>query len=351
MPKGRTIQKVVHAVRARDDGLGALVKRSIGNKETPKFNPFLILDHFKSDGPAGFPQHPHAGQEIITYCLAGKICHEDFTGSKGILYPGDLQFMAAGKGIVHSEMPLEDNDGTNAQLLQLWIDLPNKVKDAPARYFDLREWEVPKFVSADGDITVKVVAGKSYGVESRKNLTYTGVEFYHYILKPGATFTQPVNPDYNYFLYVFKGSGLRVVNTPAKEFDNLFFNRDGDTISGSTTGDVEFVLVGGEVLEQPSIHLGPFVAVNEADINQKFVDYENSRNGFENRKTWRSLISNGVTDAMINGPLQGSPEQREKQKQQYLQYHQKPRSVDADDVNDEPYRGQTVLKHKEKELA
>lgn len=347
MTKGRTIEKIVHAVRARDEGLGALVKRLIGNKETPKFNPFLVLDHFKSNGPAGFPEHPHSGQEIITYCLLGRVCHEDFTGSKGILYPGDLQFMSAGKGIVHLEMPLEDRDGTNAQLLQLWIDLPNKLKDSPARYIDVREWEVPKFKSDDGLVEVRVVSGKLYGVENHKNLTYTGVEFYHYILKPGATFVQPVKPEYNYFLYVWKGLGLKVGNYPIGEFHNVFFNRDGDTISGSTSGDVEFVLVGGEVLEQQLIHLGPFVAVNEADINKKFVDYEYCRNGFENRRTWRSLISDGVTDAMINGPLHGSPEERERNKQKYLQEHKKQRHGGDDD---EPCKGQSVMKEKQKEL-
>lgn len=319
MLKGRTIQKVVHAVRARETGLASLVKRLIGNTETPTFNPFLVLDHFKSDGPAGFPEHPHSGQEIITYCLLGRICHEDFTGSKGILYPGDLQFMSAGKGIVHLEMPLEDDDGTNALLLQLWIDLPNAVKASPARYRDLREWEIPEYVSDDGLVTVKVVAGELYGVKSQMDLTYTGVEFYHFKLKPGATFTQKVRPDFNYFMYTLKGSGLKIGNTAVKQFDNVFFNRDGDSISGSTTDETEFVLVGGEVLEQPLVHHGPFVAALTPDITKKFLDYQLALNGFENRRTWRSLISNGVTEAMINGPLKGSPEHREKARQKFLQ--------------------------------
>lgn len=320
MTKERTIEKVVEGIE-QSEGVGARVRRLIGNFETREFNPFLMFDHFKSNGPAGFPEHPHSGQETITYCLLGLICHEDFTGSKGMLYPGDLQFMTAGKGIVHLEMPVEGKDGSSAQLLQLWVDLPADLKSCPPRYRDLREWEIPTYTSEDGLVHVKVISGKLYGVESIKELAYTPVDFYHFILKPGAKFSQEVNPEFNYFLYNMKGLGLKIGNTPVRQYDNVFFNQDGDIISGSSTGETEFILVGGQKLDQHLVHHGPFVANSQEDIVKKIMDYQFAQNGFENKRNWRTLISNGVTDEMINGPLNGNPEVRQKQKQKYLQEH------------------------------
>ena len=209
MSQPRSIQRVVTGVE-QSEGAGARVRRLIGTNSIERFNPFLMFDHFKSNRPDGFPEHPHSGQETITYCLLGAICHEDFTGSKGVLYPGDLQFMTAGKGIVHLEMPVPSADGQPAELLQFWVDLPRKQKECRPRYRDLREWEVPVYTSDDGLVSVKVISGSLYGVGVAREFTYTPIELYHFTVKPGAEWRQPLTADYNYFLYVIRGNGLNV---------------------------------------------------------------------------------------------------------------------------------------------
>ncbi|EAZ63815.1 RNA pol II transcription cofactor [Scheffersomyces stipitis CBS 6054] len=321
----RTVKQIVNAVQ-RPEGVGATVRRSIGIMGSRNFNPFLMFDHFSSAGTNGFPEHPHKGQETITLILKGAMAHEDFTGSKGILYGGDLQFMTAGKGVVHSEMPVPNEDGSPTVGLQLWVDLPESLKDAKPRYRDLRSWEIPEVVEQDGKLRIKVISGKSYGVESVKDLAYTPVHYYYYRMKAGATFKQELPKDFNFFLYVLSGNDL-VLNgdTKVKEFNNVFLNSDGDFITGenvskSTNEDeeVEFVLIGGQQLDQKVVQYGPFVSTTKEGIEKAFVDYNYARNGFENVKTWRTLISNGVTKEMIEGPLNGNLEKREQARLAYL---------------------------------
>lgn len=315
----RSIQTIIPAI-AQSEGVGATVRRSIGVHGMRKFNPFLMFDHFKSQGKGGFPEHPHLGQETITLMLQGAMAHEDFTGSKGIIREGDLQFMTAGRGVVHSEMPVPSEDGKASEGLQLWVDLPEALKETKPRYRDLRAWEVPEVTEQDGKLKVRVISGAAYGVQSNKDLAYTPVHYYHYILQPGAFFKQPTPKDFNFFLYLIKGTDLQVSDKLIKSNENVFFNRDGDEIAGENKGneEVQFVLVGGEVLDQHVVHYGPFVATNGARIQQAFGDYQSARNGFENLKTWRTLISDGVTQSMIDNELNGSLEAREKERQAYL---------------------------------
>ncbi|KAK6198733.1 RmlC-like cupin domain-containing protein [Scheffersomyces amazonensis] len=320
----RSIYKVINAIQ-QPEGVGATVRRSIGIMSNRKFNPFLLFDHFASSGVDGFPEHPHRGQETITYVMNGGIAHEDFTGSKGILYKGDLQFMTAGKGIVHSEMPIPSEDGSPSVGMQLWVDLPEPLKDSAPRYRDLRAWEIPEVHEQDDKLVVKVISGKSYGVESLKDLAYTPVNYYHYIMKPGSNFKQDFEPDYNVFLYVLKGNSLVLTGTneKVKQYQNVLFNTDGGFVGGEVSADsndeVEFILVGGKQLNQNVVQYGPFVATSQEKIQQAFLDYNYARNGFDNIKNWRTLISNGVTKEMINGPLQGSLEHREELKKAYLE--------------------------------
>lgn len=319
--KTRTIQAIVPAI-AQSEGVGARVRRSIGNEGMRKFNPFLMFDHFQG-GEGGFPEHPHLGQETITYMLGGSMAHEDFTGSKGIIREGDLQFMTAGRGIVHSEMPVPSEDGTPSNGLQLWVDLPEALKESKPRYRDLRKWEVPIATAQNGNLTVKVISGEAYGVKSENDLAYTPVQYYHYILKPGAHFEQKVPADYNFFAYVLAGKGLQLNgDNVANQYESVFFNKNGNAINGSNPESnkdtVEFILVGGEVLDQQTVHYGPFVAKDYERIRQGFADYQLARNSFANLKSWKTLISNGVTKSMIENELNGSYEAREKEEQRYL---------------------------------
>lgn len=326
--QARTVSRIITAIE-QSEGAGARVRRAIGNMSMRRFDPFLMFDHFDSSGDAGFPEHPHKGQETVTMCLSGAIAHEDFTGSKGVLYPGDLQFMTAGRGIVHSEMPLPRKDKAKNVGLQLWVDLPNNLKNSKPRYRDLKEWEVPEVAVQDGKVKVKVISGKSHGVESQKELAYTPVEYYYYTLKKDGNFTQEVQPEFNYFMYVLKGNGLSVNGKSIRQYDTAFFNRDGDTITGEHNGtkndDTEFVIIGGKILDQEVVQHGPFVAPTKEKIVQAFQDYQYARNGFENIKTWRPLISDSkqITQEMIDGPLNGNLEKRAAEKAAWLKAHKK----------------------------
>lgn len=331
----RTVSQVLYAME-RPEGVGAIVRRSIGTMQKKKFSPFLMLDHFNVD-QGGFPEHPHLGQETISYMINGAMAHEDFTGSKGILYPGDLQFMTAGRGIVHSEMPVTLKNGEIPNGMQLWVDLPEELKETKPRYRDLRGYEIPVATDQDGKLKVKVISGKSYGVESLQDLAYSPVHYYHYFLKPGAKFIQDFPRNFNVFLYNMVGDGLKLSDgSTVDKFHNAFFNVDGDRISGEnpsdSNNDIEFVLVGGEILDQRTVHHGPFVAKDQERIRRAFQDYSYARNGFENLRTWQSLISGGVTDSMIENELDGNWEKRKEAEKAYLA---KMKNSLNDDIKDE----------------
>lgn len=322
----RSVLKVVSAVE-QSECVGARVRRSIGILNNRNFNPFLMLDHFKVSPKAGFPQHGHRGQETITLVLKGAIAHEDFTGSKGILYPGDLQFMTAGKGVVHSEMPvnLDGDQTTMVEGMQLWVDLPEALRDTQPRYRDLRSYEIPEVVQQDGKVKVKVISGELYGVELAHDLAYTPVQYYYVTLQPGGEYVQKVPKDYNFFAYVLKGEKT-VVNkdTVVPQFHNVFFNQDGESVEISNAGkdEIELVLIGGEILNQKTVQHGPFVADCQENIYKAFSDFQYGRNGFEKIKTWNSLISGGVTVDMIE-ELGGGVEKRKEDERKYLESKKK----------------------------
>ncbi|CCD24397.1 pirin family protein NDAI_0D00830 [Naumovozyma dairenensis CBS 421] len=290
----------------QSEGVGARVRRAIGTNEMPRFPPFLMLDHFKVTPPEqGFPDHPHHGQETITYILDGMIAHEDFTGSKGVLRPGDLQFMTAGKGIVHSEMPVLMKDGRPGIGLQLWVDLPRELKNCEPRYRNLRKNEIP-IVHTDDEkhMTVKVISGNAYGVDSVRDLAYTPIHFYHYISdKAGVEFKQSVPDDFNVFLYVMKGAVV-IDDQIFKQNTAVFFNVDGHSIKGqSATNDTEFAIIGGKILDQPLVQHGPFVETTREDLYKVFENYQQGINGFERAVNWRSSIADGIDEDTANALL------------------------------------------------
>ncbi|EMG47840.1 hypothetical protein G210_1706, partial [Candida maltosa Xu316] len=155
----RPVTKVLNSQR-KVQPTGAVVHRSlgIGISKDKHFNPFLLFDLFSVQSDEGFQAHPHRGHETITYVIKGAVAHEDFTDAKGILYPGDLQFMTAGKGIIHSEMPVPDKNGGPGIGIQLWVDLPEAERTIEPGYRDLRDWETPETTSEDGKVWVKVIS-------------------------------------------------------------------------------------------------------------------------------------------------------------------------------------------------
>lgn len=294
----RSIFKHFIAVE-QNEGVGARVRRSIGTNKLRNFAPFLMLDHFNVAPPAGFPEHPHHGQETITYVLQGLMAHEDFTGSKGVLRPGDLQFMTAGKGIVHSEIPVKMNNGESTQGLQLWVDLPKDMKNIAPRYRDLRLEDIP-IAHPSEHLKVKVISGESYGVHSPAELAYTPINFYHFIAsKNGIEFSQTFDEGFSSFLYILKGS-IKINGQEFPQFSALFFNTDGDGVEGITTSEnTEFALVGGKILDQEVVQYGPFVETSMENIIEVMNNYQRSDNGFEKSRTWSPSINVGITESEV----------------------------------------------------
>ncbi|KAK1245220.1 hypothetical protein MKX08_004849 [Trichoderma sp. CBMAI-0020] len=298
MSTPRAVAKVVRAIE-QAEGAGARVRRSIGTRQQRNFSPFLMLDHFATT--AGFPDHPHRGQETITYLLKGVVDHEDFAGNAGTLYEGDLQFMTAGRGIVHAEMPRKQPDGSQNVGLQLWVDLPKELKYCEPRYRDLRAAEIPKVDVDEGRVTVKVISGQSHGVDSVKELAYTPVWLLDFQLRPGAKVTQALPRGWNAFAYVLEGDvtvGEGAEAKKAEQYDNVFFKQEGDVIQLSTdasaTKDARVFVIAGTPLDQPVVQYGPFVLNSQEEVMQTFADYQTHENGFERAKSWRSQIGDRV---------------------------------------------------------
>ena len=210
------------------------MRRSIGTAKLRNFSPFLMLDHFTVSPGAGFPDHPHRGQETITYLLKGAVDHEDFAGNAGTIEAGDLQFMTAGRGIMHAEMPRQNKDGSANVGMQLWVDLPEKLKACEPRYRDLRAKEIPMIYVDDGKVTIKIISGQSHGTDSVQELAYTPVWIFDMILKPGGKVTQPLPTGWNAFAYTLGGPttfGVGKNQTTVGQYHNVVFEQNGDSIS------------------------------------------------------------------------------------------------------------------------
>ncbi|OJD15282.1 hypothetical protein ACJ73_08992 [Blastomyces percursus] len=225
-------------------------------------SPFLLLDHFTIGSGAGFPDHPHRGQETITYLLSGGVDHEDFAGHKGTIGPGDLQFMTAVPGIMHAEMPHENPDGSPNVGMQLWVDLPEKLKMCGPLYRDLRAAEIPVADVHDGKVSVKVISRQSHG-DSVRDLAYIPVWIFDITLGRSIT------------------------------FHNVVFDQAGDFVQASNVAeakqDSRFTLIASQPLNQKIVQYG-FVLNSQEQVQQAMMDFRNNSNGFERAKGWRSEI-------------------------------------------------------------
>jgi quercetin 2,3-dioxygenase len=285
------------------EGAGARVRRSIGVPKLRNLTPFLMLDHFKIPPSAGFPDHPHKHQETITYLLSGSVDHEDFTGSKGTIGPGDLQFMTAGRGIVHAEMPGQNPDGGPNVGLQLWVDLPKELKYCEPRYRDLRKDEIPLDISPDGKVSIKVISGQTKsGVTSPQELSYTPVWLLDVTIKPGGKLVQPLPARWNAFAYSMEGTvtfGAGQAARTVEQYHNTVFEQAGDNIIAEVDADAiedaRFIIAAGLPLAQNIVQYGPFVGTSVEQVQQAFLDYQTYSNGFERAKGWESEIGKRMT--------------------------------------------------------
>jgi redox-sensitive bicupin YhaK (pirin superfamily) len=256
-----------------------------------------MLDHFSIPPGAGFPDHPHRGQETITYLLSGAVEHEDFSGARGVINSGDLQFMTAGRGIVHAEMPRQNEDGSANVGMQLWVDLPAKLKSCEPRYRDLRASEIPEVTLDDGKVKIKVISGQSHGVDSVKELAYTPVWLLDITIKPGGKVQQPLPIGWNAFAYSLQGAvqfGVGKDATTIQQYHNTVFEQKGDSVvaevAEDATEDARFILVAGLPLDQKIVQYGPFVVNSQEEVYQALMDYQTFTNGFERAKGFESEI-------------------------------------------------------------
>lgn len=293
--RSRIVKQVVLSVE-QGEGVGARVRRSIGRPELRNFDPFLMLDEFKSGPPSGFPDHPHRGFETVTYILPsskGYFQHEDFCGHKGTIGPGDLQWMTAGKGIVHSEMPLGDEISHG---LQLWINLSAKDKMCDPAYQELKKEDVPR-VSKDG-VTAIVIAGEALGIKSPV-YTRTPVHYIHFQLEPNAVVNQPIPEGWNAFAYTIEGKVSFGGSKPIGPHHTVTLEQFGEGITLSSGEEsAEFVLISGQPLNEPVMQYGPFVMNSREQIMEAMADYQFGKNGFEKAPRWRSEIGKPITDRM-----------------------------------------------------
>ncbi|GME40241.1 Pirin [Neofusicoccum parvum] len=300
--------------REQAEGAGARVRRSIGTPKLRNFSPFLMLDHFSISPGAGFPDHPHRGQETITYLLQGGVDHEDFAGNKGTIHAGDLQFMTAGRGIMHAEMPVQNADGSPNVGMQLWVDLPAKLKACEPRYRDLRASEIPAVDVDGGRVHVKVISGRSHGVDSVQELAYTPVWLLDVRIRPGGTLTQALPQGFNAFAYTLAGTArflngsasaaapspeeIESNSAPVGPYHNVVFEQKGDSVVASVAADApedaRFILVAGLPLDQKVVQYGPFVVNSQEEVYQAMMDYSSHTNGFERAKDWESEIGKSM---------------------------------------------------------
>jgi len=261
------------------DGAGVRINRVLTHTLQRRLDPFLMLDAFGSDKAgdyiAGFPEHPHRGFETVTYMLAGRMRHRDSAGNEGLITDGGVQWMTAGRGVVHSEMP-EQNEGL-MEGFQLWLNLPASDKMRDPWYRDIPNAEVPRFTLESG-VTVQVIAGSTHGVDGAVQRAGTEPLYLDIELPAGATFEQPLAVGHNAFLYVFRGEavvgGKGVPQARMAILDNAE-GADGVVIKASMP--TRLLLIAGRPLKEPIAQYGPFVMNTQAELQQAVEDFRSGR--------------------------------------------------------------------------
>ena len=269
------VKKVIKALNA-SDGAGVKLKRSIGTPEADYIDPFLMLDEFgsenKDDYVAGFPPHPHRGIETVTYMLHGKFEHEDSTGSKGKMEPGDVQWMKTGRGIIHSEMPAMA--GGKLLGFQLWVNMPAKLKKNKPEYLYIKSEELG--VYKDSEKLIKVIAGKYKNIEGPEKNHNVEPIYFHIILKEDTEFKYDVPRGHNSFVYILKGELKIGEKDHAKTYDsNLVLLEKGDKLIVKAIKRTEFLFIAGKPIGEPIARGGPFVMNTKAEILEAIQDYNN----------------------------------------------------------------------------
>jgi len=269
----RQIKKVIEPEPVTE-GAGVRLKRSIGTERLDYVDPFLLLDHFASSNPrdyeAGFPLHPHRGIETVTYVLRGEVHHKDTLGNSGSIGAGDVQWMTAGRGIMHEEMPQVRPEGVAG--FQLWVNLPARLKMTKPRYQDIRAAEIPE-IKKEGGARIRVITGTIDGVSGPVTGIAANPIYLDVFVPAHSAFIQPIHLGHTAFAYVFEGEGKFAGDEKADgatvSHPRLVVLGDGDSVkvvTGKTP--VRFLLVSGKPLHEPIARYGPFVMNTEEEIEQ-----------------------------------------------------------------------------------
>jgi redox-sensitive bicupin YhaK (pirin superfamily) len=277
MNAGTEVRRVLRVVEpiGVTEGAGVRLTRTIASRSLDYLDPFLLLDHFASDNPddylAGFPWHPHRGIETVTYMLAGEVDHRDSIGNAGTIGPGDVQWMTAGGGIMHEEMP-KPREGVMAGF-QLWVNLPARLKMMQPRYQDIAAAQIPTYECQDG-VQVRVIAGEMDGVQGPVTDIAADPTYLDVTVPAGAVYRHPIPRGHTVFAYPFEGwasFGRKMVRSP-----NLIVFDDGDLVEVRTAQQgVRFLLVSGRPLGEPIARYGPFVMNTRDEIEQALRDLRN----------------------------------------------------------------------------
>ncbi|CAG9933337.1 pirin family protein [Candidatus Nitrotoga arctica] len=276
--QSRGVERIIEGV-ATSDGAGVKLTRVLTGKLQHRLDPFLMLDAFGSDNPddyiAGFPDHPHRGFETVTYMLSGRMRHRDNAGHEGLLEQGGVQWMTAGRGIIHSEIP-EQKDGV-MEGFQLWLNLPAKAKMGEPWYRDIGSQEIPEYITAE-NVTVRVIAGMSNGVAGVVTREETEPMYLDIHLPAGASFSTALPATHNAFIYVYRGT-VKVGDTPVEShrMGILSNTPQADGVTLTATDDARLILIAGRPLNEPIVQYGPFVMNTQEEIHQAMDDFRNGR--------------------------------------------------------------------------
>ncbi|MFZ4538456.1 pirin family protein [Propionivibrio sp.] len=270
----RSIERLVKGLPT-SDGAGVKLTRVLTQQLQHRLDPFLMLDAFRNENPedyiGGFPDHPHRGFETVTYMIAGRMRHHDSAGNAGLLGPGGAQWMTAGSGLIHSELP-EQEEGL-MEGFQLWLNLPARNKMVAPSYRDIPSPAIPEFTTAEG-VRVRVIAGSSHGVAGAVQRPDTEPLYLDVHLPAGCRFVQPVPVGHNAFTYTYRGS-VQVAGTTAPDRHMAILANDGaDGVCVEAQEDSRLLIVAGKPLNEPIVQHGPFVMNSTEQIQQTLRDYQ-----------------------------------------------------------------------------
>lgn len=278
---GTKTREVVRKLRGQptSDGAGVRMTRVIGTAALDSFDPFLLLDEFRSDDPkdylAGFPNHPHRGFETVTYMLAGRMRHGDNQGNEGLLGPGSVQWMTAGRGIVHSEFP-EQQEGLMWGF-QLWVNLPRADKMTAPRYQDIQAEHIPE-VDLGGGARARVLVGTVDGIAGPVTNVATDPVYFDLQLDPNASYTAELPEGHNVFAYVYAGGAKIGAAGTTIARGEIALTSPGAALPVTAGAEgARLIVVGGRPLNEPVARYGPFVMNTQEEIRQAFADYQSGR--------------------------------------------------------------------------